>query len=145
MEASEVVAMYESGISISDIAKEFAVSQQTVRRVLKEQGKEIIRKVQQVDEAAIANAYTEGQPVPLILSKFHVNYNRLYQILHAHGVELRKVTGKEADVIRMNRAVELYEAGAPLWAIKEDTGVAQPALHAELHKRGVALRRPRII
>ena len=122
------------------------MSNQTVRRILKDHGKDTSRKpAVVVDEDAIAQGYVEGQPVPALLTAFHINHQKLYQILKSHDIELRKVSAAAVIAIRLDRAVDMYVAGLPLWAIKNETGVSQPTLHAELHRRGIPLRHPRML
>lgn len=143
---TELLSMHESGLSISAIASELGISNQTVRKILKEHGKETARQRSKgVDEEAIMQGYLEGTPVPAILKQYDISYTLLYSILAKNNVPTRKVSEAEITNVRLDRAVELYIAGAPLWSIRQETGIMQPTLHNELHKRGVPLRRPRIL
>ena len=142
----EVLAMHDAGISISNIASEMLISNQTVRRVLKEHGKDTSRKPKtSVDPEAISQDYLDGRPIPEILSKFNITYTVLYKCMTACGVPTRKVSDTETNKVRLNHAVEMYVAGAPLWSIRQETGIAQPTLHNELHSRDIPLRRPRML
>ena len=141
----EILLMHDAGITPANIAAELNASVQTVRRLLKERGREPLSKVKPLDEEGIAKAYQAGESVPKILKDFHINYGVLYRVLQENEVPLRKVAGASVTNMRIERAVELYLAGAPLWSIKQETGVPQPTLHAELHKREITLRRPRLI
>lgn len=141
----EMLVMFDAGISVVGIANEFGVSTQTTRRILKDRGKETGHKTRVVNEDAIARAYQEGTPVPDILATHKITYAVLYKILADHEIPTRKAEHRGMGTSILDRAVELYEAGVPLWSIKQDTGVAQPTLHSELHRRGVALRRPRML
>ena len=142
----EILAMYDAGMKVPGIASEMGLSAQTVRRILKSRGKETTRKSRAaVDEEAIVQAYQDGEPVPALLAKHSISYAILYKILSEHKIPTRKVLFGESTRTIYDRAVELYVAGAPLWAIKQETGIAQPTLHAKLHERNVPLRRPRLL
>lgn len=141
----ELLAMFDANINVLGIASELGVSEQTVRRVLKEHGKETKRRSKVVDEENVVQQYMDGVAVPTILSSHNINYAELYKILAKNKVSTRKVVFGEAAKAILDRAVELYVASMPLWAIREETGIAQPTLHAELHKRNVPLRRPRLL
>lgn len=142
----EMLAMHDAGLTPTAIASELLVSSQTVRRILKEHDKEVSHKPKHiVDEDVVVQAYVDGRPVPEILAKNSITYTILYKILHDHKVETRKVSEKEITDVRLDRAVDLYKAGAPLWSIKQETGISQPTLHATLHRREILLRRPRML
>ena len=144
----EVIKMHEGGLSIEAIATEMGLGNQTVRRILKDHGQDTSRRVtsdKTIDEDGVAQAYADGRPIPEIIAKFHINHQKLYQILKTHDVEVRKVSEAEITEVRMDRAIDMYKAGWPLWGIKNETGISQPALHAELHRRNIPLRRPRMI
>jgi len=143
----EIAAMWDAGMTIPAIANELGTSAQTIRNLLKSLGKDTSRAAKKpaVDEVAVCEEYTAWRPIPEILKKHDISYTILYRILREGKVTLRKVSETEITNVRLDRAVDLYIAGSPLWAIKQETGVAQPTLHAELHKRGVTLRRPRML
>jgi hypothetical protein len=142
---AELLEMHDSKMSIGSIAAELGMSTGTVTRILKENGRDTSRKPKEVDEAGITQAYLDDEPVPAILTKFKLTYDRLYQVLKDNSVPTRKIANKSANKARLDRAVELYVAGAPLLDIKSETGISQPTLHAELYKRNVPLRRPRML
>lgn len=141
----EMLVMFDSGIGVAGIANEFGVSTQTVRRILKDHGKETSRKPRTLDDEAVIQMYQDGKPVPEILTRHTITYGTLYRILGEHEVPTRQVAYAKSALKILDRAVELYVAGAPLWSIKQETGIAQPTLHAELHKREIPLRRPRML
>jgi predicted transcriptional regulator len=145
LDDTELLAMYDAGITISGIATELGMSTQTVRRVLQEHGKDTSRKVKTIDEEDVITMYKQGEPIPNILNEHGISYNAMYTILAKHDVTIRKVAGKEVNEARIAKAVEMYQAGAPLWSIKQETGVPQPTLHAVLHQQGIPLRRPRML
>ena len=144
MDVQEAVAMFDSGLGVAAIARELGVTTQTIRRALKDAGK-LVNPKATVDEEAIAQAYSEGKAVPEILAVYSITYATLYKILSDHNIATRKVSEATVTNLRLDRAVELYQAGVPLWSIKQETGIAQPTLHAALHQRGITLRRPRML
>ena len=143
---NEVLEMFDGGLNPSAIAQELNISEGTVRGVLKAHGRELPghkRSTENVDTGAVVEAYNGDVPAREILVTFGLTYTKLYHILEEAGVPIRKVARAEGKKRSMDEAVSLYEDGYPLYAIKEETGIAQPQLHAELHLRGVPLRRPR--
>lgn len=141
----ELLAMYDAGVNVINIAAELGVSGQTIRRVLKEHGKEISRRAAVLDEEAIVKDYVGRMAVPEILAKYKITYAMLYKILATNGIPTRKIENASGHDMRLDHAVQMYEAGLPIWTIKQETGIAQPTLHAELHRRSIPLRRPRML
>jgi hypothetical protein len=141
----EIVDMLSNGIPPKQVALEMGMSQTAVRNVMKAQGLGPGKALRTplLDVQAIAEAYVRGDPVPNILHEHDITYTKLYKVLGDLNIPIRKVADADARKMRMDTAVQMYEAGAPLWQIKQETGVHQPTLTAELHKRGVPLRRPR--
>lgn len=141
----EILAMHDQGFSPVAIAEEIDVSETYVRNVLQEEGIDTSRRITTLalKAEAVVEAYQADKPVPDILAEFDITYARLYGILAEYDVPLRKVAHAQARNIQMDQAVKLYEDGIPLHKITEETGIHQPQIHAELHKRGVTLRRPR--
>jgi len=142
----EILMMHDAGVNLAGIASELNVSPQTARRVLKDHGKETARRrLKTVDEEAVVREYLESTPVPAILKQHGISYTLLYSILAKNDVPTRKVATLVTTNARLDKAVELYIAGLPLWNISQETGIMQPTLHSELHRRGVPLRRPRML
>lgn len=139
----EIVLMWDSGLDVGAIADELSISPQTVRAALNIAHRDLRRPKVHKDEPLILADYANNNPASDILKKYNISYSQLYTILGRHDVPLRKHTGREALSARLDRAIEMYQANAPLWEIKQETGVHQPVLHAELHARNVPLRRPR--
>jgi transposase-like protein len=148
-----IVMMYQGGISVNSIVQEIeGVTPRDVRTVLKEQG--ILsgpgRKpsvVESYDEATI-NAmlvdYYDKIPMRELLEKYHIrSMDRFYVILRELGQPARQNTPEHQDGkrLRLDHACELYKEGVPIWKIVEETGVDQPRLHAELHRRKIPTRR----
>jgi len=138
---AEIVEMHEGGLTLKSIADEMGISSTAVRNILKKYGKETSRVVVDYDEEDIIQQYVSNEPVPQILEDNNISYAQLYTILRNHKVPTRKAIRQDVKQERLAQAVELYQDGVPLWNIKEETGIHQPTLHAELHRRHIPLRR----
>lgn len=138
---NEIVQMYDSGMKVSAIAAEMSKSTTAVRNVLKKYDRDLSVIKPLRDEETIINQYVQNIPIPAILTEHNLTYSMLYSILSKHQVPVRKVANEANRRVQYDLAVEMYKDGMPLWQITSETGIAQPALHSELHKRGVPLRR----
>jgi len=137
----EIVEMYKAGLGLGAIAEEMDLSTTAIRNILQKHDVPTRITRPSTDEDKIVERYLTSEPIPGILKDFNISYGRLYSILARHGVPTRKVLNKQGRELALDKAVEMYEEGHLIWKITEETGVAQPTLHAELHKRGVSLRR----
>lgn len=140
-----IITMASSGFSVKDIANEVEVSESTVRSVLKLHNIELKDAPPKLNEREqnVIEAYKGDTPVPQILQQFEFTYTKLYTLLERTKTPLRKSHALKARETMIEQAVKMYEEGTPLWKITQETGVAQPKLHAELHLRNIPLRRPR--
>lgn len=139
----ELISMYKSSMSVESIANELEISISTVRNVLKKHSltKEDVKPNKKDADAALE--YSKGTRVPEILNKYGLTYSKLYGILNRLDIPLRKTENAAGRGLALEKAVEMYTEGHPLWRITEETNIAQPTLHAELHARKIQLRRPR--
>jgi len=99
-----------------------------------------------VPEAAIIKEYLSTDPiisVPEILERYKISHSLLYTILMTNDIPTRQVALSKVVEVRLNHAIKMYQTGLPLWQISQETGIAQPRLHSELHLRNIPLRRPR--
>jgi len=140
---TEIINMHLAGLDPRAIAAEMDVSEGTVRKVIKESGVEAQARESGLPTVAITEKYTSDVQVSEILREFGITYTQLYRILAEENVPIRKVANADARARQLDEAVALYEQGVPIHQIVSDTGINQPTLHAELHKREVPLRRPR--
>lgn len=142
-----VLQMFDGRLPIKAICAELDVSDSQVRDVLKSHGRKLDStpgpKARTADEASIIADYQQDVRVPEILAKHNIGYSRLYTILNAAKIPLRQAQATEGREAALEQALKMYQEGQPLWKIQEETGVAQPRLHAELHARNIPLRRPR--
>jgi len=145
LDDTELLAMFDAGLNITHIAEELGMAPATVRKVLKEHGRDTNRKAHEVDTVDVLQMYTQGVPTADILSKHNISYNTLYSIMRKAGIEPRTIKTQYVANERKQRAIELYIAGVPIWSIKMETGISQPTLHDALHQQGIPLRRPRLL
>lgn len=138
---TEILEMYDNGVRVTAIAEEMGLSATAIRNVLKKHDRTTISKHAFRDEDTIIEQYVHGTPIKAILSEHDLTYSMLYGILAKHKVASRKIIFKDSRQQRLDTAVEMYQDGHTLWQIANETGIAQPTLHAELHKRGMQLRR----
>lgn len=139
----DILEMQESGMEIKGIAGELGISVQVVRNTLNEAGRPTTKKRDEARDAEIVADYQNNLVVSEILAKYTISHAQMYYILNLHSVPIRRVTEASEREHALNAAVDLYVQGAPLWRIKEETGVAQPTLHAALHTRDIKLRNTR--
>jgi len=138
---TEILEMHDNGMQVNAIAEEMQLSITAVRNVLKKYNRTTVTKKPFRDEEAIINKYLQQVPMRSILEEYQLTYSALYNILIKHQIATRKVANSNSRIQRLDTAVKMYQEGYALWEIAQETGIAQPTLHAELHKRGVQLRR----
>ena len=149
METTEIVKMYESGIAVSAIAAELGKSQTYVYKLLAALGvmtKERSKVAQFNDEQRddILMMYNEQEaPIAEILEKYDITYTQLYFFLKKCGVTPRGSRSKAPDEIRVLRdkhVVELYQGGAKIHEIVDETGLDTSRIYLILHKARIPLR-----
>ena len=151
--AAEIVDMYQKGVTTNDIATEMGVGIHTVWKVLRKADPErrVSTKQSLLDRFDVATLaafmddyYKKGLSLSDLVSKYDLSgHGSIYVILNASGNTPRQVT-TEALVgrkLQIDHAVKLYEEGMKIWRIVEETGIDQPTLHHELHRRGVKMRK----
>lgn len=148
-----IVMMYQGGISVQSIVNEIeGVTAHDVRRVLKEQGilsgpgrrPTIVENIDESTMEALLADYYDGMPTIQIVDKYRLGrIDRIYMILRELGQPVRTNLPERVLTrkLQMDLAVDMYVAGIQIWKIVEETGIQQPALHAELHKRRIPGRR----
>jgi len=146
----EVRRMVEGGMSVAAIAEELDVSSARISQLVHALGlgdsvkrKSSLSRLTPEDIADAIAMYQDGQPVAAIIMKHKLNYNSFYKLLGDQGIEMRDrgPEGKDLRKDRLDLAVSLYERGISLYSIEVETGIRQPEVHRELHKRGIQLRR----
>lgn len=138
---AEILEMHDNGVHINSIAEEMGLSTTAIRNVLKKHGRATFVKKPIHDEEAIINQYLQQMPMQDILEEHQLTYSMLYGILAKHQVAPRRIADADSRQHRLDAAIKMYQEHYALWEIARETGIAQPTLHAELHKRGMQLRR----
>lgn len=150
----EIVAAYNEGMNVAELAKEFEVSRPTVYRILSEQGVELrYRHMGAYEElgeertAEFIKRYSDNEPIKKLLTEFGITHNQMYSLLDDNGIRprTRQRQISKARSGALDHAVDLYEnSNLTLADILAETGVHQPQLHSEIHKRGIQLRRHKL-
>jgi AcrR family transcriptional regulator len=144
----EILAMYGGGqgMSIADIAQEVGLSVPTIYAVLNASDA-LVAKTTEVDNELLVVAFNRYQhtddSVADICMAAGLDVPRFYALLRESKIALRTDAQSASRAERLEAAVRMYIENEPLWRITDATNIAQPTLNAELHKRGVPLRRPR--
>jgi hypothetical protein len=147
----EIIKMYEGGLSVNDIAFEMGRPVQEIKKILQAVGviqkqgrKSSTETLSEKQRKEIVKHYVDNTLTGIqIIAKYAITWNGLYKLLDEEGIPFRefKRNDRIAREMRMERAIEMYQGGARLWEITNETGIRQPQLHAELHKRDIPLRR----
>lgn len=148
----EIKQMVKGGMSVTAIAEEVGLTPGRISQIVNAMGlsdsvqrKSVLNRLTSEQVEEIVQMYQQGDPVAMIIVKYGLNYNAFYKLLSDEGVEYRQ-RGPEQKKIRdkrMDIAIGLYRQGLNLYQIEIETGIRQPQLHRELHRRGVPLRRGR--
>ena len=131
----EIIQAFVDGIAIPDIAAEFDLPSSIIKEILVENG------VYKSNDNEIIEKYKGGVPIKDILNEFGISISKLYLLLAEHNVPTRNIEHTDGHKAQLDAAIALYEKGVPIWQITQETGIHQPTLHAELHARGIPLRR----
>jgi len=150
-QVSEILEMGNAGMSASEASRELDISVPTITRIYREYNiqvgtvgrKSLLELLDSDDIDFVVEQYENTErPVREFLKEVGMSYGQLYTLLDKLGIQRRRfkpdrMSGREAQ---LTAAVTLYNEGMPIWQITDETGVHQPTLHRELHKRNVPLR-----
>lgn len=152
---AEVIKMLDAEVPTESIASELGLSVASVKRILREAGyslpdgrKHRAAGTGAIDSEAFVADYRkrgdEAMRVADLMQKYGIgSLSSFYAYLAALGEPPRQIRDATAANRALDEAVAMYEQGYSLWEIKEETGVAQPTLHAAIHERGIPLRNRR--
>jgi hypothetical protein len=147
----EICEMARNKIGIVDISNETGVAVPTIYSILRtaevalpqSQGETELTAEQQVE---LLDGYLNGEKSSDLRDRYNLTVAQFYKLLNAAGIQpgTRAAGKKSAREEAMDVAVALYaNHEIPLWKITQETGINQPTLTAEIHKRQLPLRRPR--
>jgi hypothetical protein len=146
-ERTEVVNLSLDDISVADIAEHMGVSTNTVYGILRRNKVSPKRAtfIDTVDTGKVIQDYNDFYPLSLVASRSKISVSQVYYILRNQNVPSRS---KGESVVKqkgemMDAAIDMYQEGYFIYEITGETGIHQPTLHEELHKRKIPLRRPR--
>lgn len=148
----DVRRMSESGLIPAAIASELEISVSSVYAILNELGapatrqyaKTSRRKLTEDEIEEFIYRYNDMEPILDLLVEFDLTHTQMYMMLQERGITPRSrqnhnVAARQAA---LDHAVSLYaETNMTLREILDETGIHQPILHAEVHRRGIPLRR----
>ena len=146
----EIRLMYEAGMEPADIAEEVGLSVPMVYTTSRGMGintrdKTRLEKILDPDTlAALVEEYSSNmdETVVNILRRYGVSFAMWNTYMVRHKIVRRVSAGSTVTMSGvLDVAVAMYTAGAPIWKIKEETGVQYGILNTELHRRGIPLRR----
>lgn len=146
-ERKEVVNLSLDDISVADIAEHMGVSTNTVYGILRRNKVSPRRAtfIDTVDTDKVIQDYNDFYPLALVASRSNISVSQVYYILRNQNVPSRskgEAVVKQREEM-MDVAIRMYEDGFYIYEITGETGIHQPTLHEELHKRKIPLRRPR--
>lgn len=137
-QTEQVKALRTSGVCVAETAAEIGASVVDVRNAFPA-----------TDAEVVSDYKTATFSVKAICARNAIMTAQLYAILTRTGTPRR--TGSEtvekaselasARVAQLDDAVARYKNGDKISSIIFHTGVSQPTLHQELHRRGITTRR----
>lgn len=144
-----IVQLYQQGRSLREIAQQFGVSVQPIRRILREHqvpqrrgGKRSAWNGSAEQREMVIALYAAGSSIAEIARRFTCRDERIRVVLVDAGLDVRPVGGigrrfteEEAE----SMAAE-YRAGVSLESLANDHGVTAMTVRAYLLRQGVALR-----
>lgn len=139
----ELIADYQSGITIADLVDRHGLDQSTIYRHLPAAGIEPSRRATPAPpgqrgriaadiEAAITWAYRHGEKVPAIAERHQIATGSVYRVLNRHGVQ----ADRQSDQPPNERVIALHLAGATGAEIEAATGVPRGSHWSHIRRSG---------
>ncbi|MBN9211803.1 MAG: hypothetical protein J0I95_09860 [Microbacterium sp.] len=97
----------------------------------------IRRRLTDVQVAELVELYRSGVGTPELSKRFGISKPSVLELLHDHGVRMRR---QPLTMTQRARAVRLYEEGLAIKPIAEALGSSFGAVHRVLKAEGVRLR-----
>jgi len=147
---AELVAAYEAGATLKDLAARTGISWESIRAYLADHGVTIRRgppgRAQAVLEAhgaGLVAAYEAGTSLAALGAAVGVSGESVRWFLVSRGVTIRRSSRVGSRAIPATRAPEViaaYKAGASITALAADAGVCRKTLSTFLVAHGARLR-----
>lgn len=155
----EVVRLYESGLSMEAVGREFDVSATKIFTVLASEGVErrsqgsytgnrgATKKIHPHQHAEIVRLYESGMSLTAIGERFRVSMMPISRVLREEGVVVRKpgeIRGKPPSVLEPSQyeeIIHLYGLGLSMREVGEKFGVTPMPIRNVLYSHGVKIRR----
>jgi transposase-like protein len=155
VEEQEIIQMYLDDVPVQEIAAEMAISKTTIYALLKREGVSLrahqnigqpsaLEHMSEADiEAFLLDYRNTALSVQDVAFKWKMTSTTVYATLRLLQEPLRQTSKShlESRKDQYDHAVRMYEQGYFIWQIVAETGIDQPSLHKELHKRRTPLRR----
>jgi DNA-binding CsgD family transcriptional regulator len=90
-EIDQIVILYNGGVTVRDIAKQFNCNRKTISRKLKQRGVSVMQSklMKQANAKEIINLYQSGLTTAQIADKYGVSVSSVMRLLSAHNVQMR--------------------------------------------------------
>jgi uncharacterized protein (DUF433 family) len=143
--AADLAALYETGVSLAQIAARYRVSRWAVTARL--DAASVPRRPPcpphggsafPVDEAA--GLYTAGASLTELAARYGTGAPSVWRRLTAAGVAMRPAGGRRI-ILPVSQAAGLYEAGATITELAQRYGVCWTVIYNRLTEAGTVLRR----
>lgn len=131
-----LVQLYESGLSSTQVARKLGVSITTVCEHLRRRGVVSRGLFAQVDTREIARRYAAGESRHSLMKRFGVGEKVIYRALAENGVE-RRPRRRPASA---DRVAEMFLSGIGVAKIAKSLGTCVPAIVEALAERGLEPR-----
>lgn len=145
MDESEMVARYEAGESLVQIARAAHMDKGRLRVALVAHGvtiRPLGNPLTSAQEAAIVARYQAGESRHDLARAFRVAGQRIDAALAAGGITSLRPRGRELTPATVTALAADYQAGAGLETLATRAGVRKDRLRAVFQAAGVALRPP---
>lgn len=146
MDDNELTLMVQQGLPVKMIAQELGVNPSTVYRRVRELGLPVPGPdrlpLTEEKRAELVARRLAGESDHKLSTEYGISMSAIYRVLIGAGIDIcaLKVEERQADEVRIDRAVQLYQANLPVWQIALETGYSASAIIGAVHKRGLPLR-----
>lgn len=138
----DLVASYQSGMSVTEVAQKFSVTPETASAKLRAAGITIRHQKPTIPESeldTLRTLYEQGATLVDLGKRYGCSRTTVANALQAHGVALR---GQPPSLTleQIDEAVRRYESGDSLAKVATALGVSTRTIYVRLLERGVLMR-----